>query len=176
MYKSTGWYIYIYILVKPIDYDASLRHPPPPFFYQVVVKLLQTQFDYSSNMAFPDNIYLRVLMFVCSDGTTLSKRDSPLHDSQHTHTVCVLDKYKNKAYWRSDSINIYHNHKIKIFFKPIDCNLIGCCFSSGRVLLYFCSSPLYGLTIVKWSQWKWLYFFLYIMKVSVRWCVPACAH
>lgn len=65
--------------------------PPPLCFYQVVVRLLETQFNYSSNMAFPDNIYLRVLMFVCSDGTTLSKRDSPLHDTQHTHTqfVCL---------------------------------------------------------------------------------------
>lgn len=123
-------------------------------------------------MAFPDNIYLRVLMFVCSYGTTLSKRDSPLHDTQHTHTVRVLDKYKNSAYWRSDSINIYHNHKIKILFKPIDCNLIGCCFSSGRVPLYISFSPMCGLTIVKWSQWNWLYFFfIYHESLSKMMCV-----
>lgn len=151
--------------------------PPPLCFYQVVVRLLETQFNYSSNMAFPDNIYLRVLMFVCSDGTTLSKRDSPLHDTQHTHTVRVFEEYKNNAYWRSDSINIYHNHKIKILFKPIDCNLIGCCFSSGRVLLYYSSSPLCGLNrSLNETNEIGCTFFLYIMKVSVRWCVPACAH
>lgn len=59
----------------------------------------------STNMAFIDNIYL--LMFVCRVDIVKKRQPTPLDNEKSRNK-------KNYCYWRSDSINIYHNHKIKI--------------------------------------------------------------
>lgn len=46
--------------------------------------------------------------------TTLSKWGSPLHYKPDGSSR-IAEGNNNGTYWRSDSINIYHNHKVKLF-------------------------------------------------------------
>lgn len=69
-------------------------------------------------------------MNVCA--TTLSKWGRPLHWLTRMLACSRGEQQQNRTYWRSDSINIYHNHKIKLFSKPIACDPIGGSVWSGR--------------------------------------------
>jgi len=75
-------------------------------------------------------------MFVCRHGRNATAHSRLDDDKKQKRTETETETKKvNYCYWRFDSINIYHNHKIKIASKAIDCNLIGRCVSSGRGLV-----------------------------------------
>jgi len=85
------------------------------------------RFDYSTIMAFGDNKYL--WMFV-----RRHCQNEAAHSNTRPSALRFDEQNNNRTYWRSDSINIYHNHKIKLFSKSIACDPIGGSVLSGRDL------------------------------------------